>query len=199
MHEAYEVKILADGKDDAAGRARQPFSDFMKDFLVRKYGLKTIAMKHLGEIYASVQKNSDQIPHMKMFGLIAGMVILNTQTQLTIRTRMHRHSHTHERPTCGDAHSHPLNTHARAHDVAHGTEMQPDPSTNGISRGASIYMYIGTDKCRDMGCTNARFRSRRARKGLQFRGQATFEYQRVAQRRQGAERGSLIQIGSFSL
>lgn len=134
MHEAYEVKILADGKDDAAGRARQPFSDFMKDFLVRKYGLKTIAMKHLGEIYASVQKNSDQIPHMKMFGLIAGMVILKpTQTQSIISTRTHRHKHTHERPTCGDAHSHPLNTHACTHDVAH----------------------IGTDKCRDMGGTNA--------------------------------------------
>ena len=74
VHEAYEVKILADMKDDTAGRARQSFTDFIKDFLIRKYGLKTIATKHLNEIYASVQKNSEQIPHMKVFGLIAGMV-----------------------------------------------------------------------------------------------------------------------------
>jgi hypothetical protein len=74
VHEAYEVKIIADAKDVAAGRPRQPFSDFVKDFLIRKYGLKTIAMKHLGEIYASVEKNKEEIPHMKVFGLISGMV-----------------------------------------------------------------------------------------------------------------------------
>jgi hypothetical protein len=73
VHEAYEVKILADLKDEAGGRPVQPFNDFFRDFVVRKYGLKKIAMQHLGEIVACVEKNAD-IPHMKVFGKLAGMI-----------------------------------------------------------------------------------------------------------------------------
>ena len=75
VHEAYEVKILADIKDDDTGRARQPFTEFFKDFLVRKYGLKTIAMKHLAEIMASVEKNAQDVQHMLLFGRISGMIM----------------------------------------------------------------------------------------------------------------------------
>lgn len=53
MHEAYEVKVIADVKDDGVKRPRQNFTDFMKNFLVRKYGLKSIANKNLGEVHVS--------------------------------------------------------------------------------------------------------------------------------------------------
>uniref|UniRef100_A0A6U4NCR9 EF-hand domain-containing protein n=2 Tax=Hemiselmis andersenii TaxID=464988 RepID=A0A6U4NCR9_HEMAN len=74
VHEAYEVKILADIKDDAADRPRQSFTDFLKSFLVRKYGLKSIATKQLGEIYNSVIAQEAKLERVRCFGLISGMV-----------------------------------------------------------------------------------------------------------------------------
>jgi len=74
IHEAYEVKILADLSDDSSGRNRQPFVDFMRDFMVRKYGLKSIAMKHVGEIYASVEKNHEKSLTIRAFGHASGML-----------------------------------------------------------------------------------------------------------------------------
>lgn len=82
IHEAYEVKILADQKDDANNRPRQSFTDFLRDFLVRKYGLKSIATKHLGEIVGSIQKHSDQSV-IRLFGVISGMLDQQTWSPRT--------------------------------------------------------------------------------------------------------------------
>lgn len=74
VHESFEAKIQADYKDDGAKRPRQDFVAFVKDFVVRKYGLKSIAMKHLGEIVASVAKYWNDRSPIKLFGLVTGML-----------------------------------------------------------------------------------------------------------------------------
>ncbi|KAJ1477311.1 hypothetical protein T484DRAFT_1821817 [Baffinella frigidus] len=64
VHESFEAKIQADYKDDGAKRPRQDFVAFVKDFVVRKYGLKSIAMKHLGEIVRNYGLKSIAMKHL---------------------------------------------------------------------------------------------------------------------------------------
>jgi hypothetical protein len=75
VHEAFEAKILADARDDTKGRARQDFVAFTKDFVTRKYGLKSIAMKNLSEIVKTVNDKHRDLAPIRLFGLVSGMLM----------------------------------------------------------------------------------------------------------------------------
>jgi hypothetical protein len=53
----YEEKVRADEVDDREGNRREPMPEFIQDFFVNQYGLKSLARKHLGKLVTAVRIN----------------------------------------------------------------------------------------------------------------------------------------------
>mmetsp|Transcript_57084 Transcript_57084/g.133948 ORF Transcript_57084/g.133948 Transcript_57084/m.133948 type:complete len:293 (-) Transcript_57084:272-1150(-) len=70
----YEAKVVADGLDDKQGRKRGALPDFLKNYLIRQYGLKSIAMKNLQNMAAGVRKEWESSLRLKVFGTVSGMI-----------------------------------------------------------------------------------------------------------------------------
>ncbi|EKX52151.1 hypothetical protein GUITHDRAFT_102052 [Guillardia theta CCMP2712] len=70
----YEAKVLIDETFDKTGKPREPLPEFLKNFLIRQYGLKSIALKNLANIAAGVRKEFEKALRLKIFGKITGMI-----------------------------------------------------------------------------------------------------------------------------
>ena len=72
----YEGKVVADELMDKQKRPREPeaMPDFLKNFFIRQYGLKSIALKNLQNLAAGVRKECDNNTRLKLFGQLSGMI-----------------------------------------------------------------------------------------------------------------------------
>lgn len=70
----YESKALSDDICDKAGRVREPMPQFLKHYMIRKYGLKSIALKNLANLAAGVRQESCNSERLRVFGKITGML-----------------------------------------------------------------------------------------------------------------------------
>lgn len=73
----YEAKAKADKIDDGNSHPRAAFPEFIEEFLIDKYGLKSLADKHLSKIVASVRKYSEPTDkhydkRIALFGVVSG-------------------------------------------------------------------------------------------------------------------------------
>lgn len=76
-----EEKAKADAVDDSVNNRRDPFPEFIKEYLVHKFGLKSIALSNLQAIILGVKKgakgdrsNDDSPQRLETFGLVAGII-----------------------------------------------------------------------------------------------------------------------------
>ena len=75
----YEGKSVADTVDDREGNARQSFPEYMRDWMINKFGLKSIALSNLASLVMGVQKNVDNkdpgvLTRIRMFGHMSGII-----------------------------------------------------------------------------------------------------------------------------
>ena len=70
----YEGKVVADELMDKQKRPREAMPDFLKNFFIRQYGLKSIALKNLQNLAAGVRKECDNNTRLKLFGQLSGMI-----------------------------------------------------------------------------------------------------------------------------
>lgn len=73
----YEGKAIADSVDDREGNARQGFPEFMRDWMINKFGLKSIALSNLCSLVMGIQGKSDDKEagtRIRVFGHLSGII-----------------------------------------------------------------------------------------------------------------------------
>jgi len=70
----YEGKVVSDELMDKSNRPREPMPDFLKNFFIRQYGLKSIALKNLANLAAGVRKEAANNLRLDIFGGLAGVL-----------------------------------------------------------------------------------------------------------------------------
>lgn len=73
----YENKAQADLVDDRENNHRQSFPEYIRDFLINRFGLKSIALQNLKGMVLGIQKHSDDSDagkRIKVFGLLSGIL-----------------------------------------------------------------------------------------------------------------------------
>jgi len=77
----YEEKAKADKVDDGVNNLRQTFPEFLRDFMINKFGLKSIALTNLQSLILGVRKgaavkdaDTDTALRLRCFGLISGII-----------------------------------------------------------------------------------------------------------------------------
>ena len=73
----YEGKASADNVDDRDGNTRQGFPDYMRDWMINKFGLKSIAMSNLCSVVMGIQarcEDKEAGSRIRLFGRVAGVI-----------------------------------------------------------------------------------------------------------------------------
>ncbi len=84
----YEAKIIADEVDDRDGHIRSPFPEFIQEFFINHYGLKSLADKNLGKLVTGVRKYSKEGKHfdlrVRVFGTLSGILEPDEYSSVTL-------------------------------------------------------------------------------------------------------------------
>ena len=73
----YEGKATADQVDDREGNKRQSFPDFIRDWMINKFGLKSIALSNLASLILGIQAKKDDKDaglRIRAFGILSGII-----------------------------------------------------------------------------------------------------------------------------
>ena len=73
----YESKAHADMVDDREGNKRQSFPEFLRDWMIHKFGLKSIALSNLASVILGVQskrQDKDVGLRIEVFGYLSGII-----------------------------------------------------------------------------------------------------------------------------
>jgi len=73
----YEGKATADQVDDREGNTRQSLPEFMRDWMINKFGLKSIALSNLASLIMGIQAKKDEKDagiRIRTFGLLSGII-----------------------------------------------------------------------------------------------------------------------------
>ena len=85
----YEQKVIADEVDDRDGHIRAPFPEFIQEFFINHYGLKSLADKQLGKLVTGVRKHSQEGSkhfdlRVKVFGTLSGILDPDEYSSVTL-------------------------------------------------------------------------------------------------------------------
>ena len=75
----YEAKVMADEADDMDHRPRDGFPSFLCDYMLKEYGIKSLAMQNLAKLVKAVAEYSDTAhahydERIHVFGKLSGML-----------------------------------------------------------------------------------------------------------------------------
>jgi hypothetical protein len=88
----YEAKVKADEVDDREGNMRAPFPEFIQDFFINQYGLKSLADKQLGKLVTGVHKHSAAGAHYHSrahtFARLVGILDPENYNSITVNFMM---------------------------------------------------------------------------------------------------------------
>lgn len=81
VYECYEKKMVADMAEDRTAdktgallRRRQPLPDFIRDFLLHKFGLPSMADGHLFGVVDCIRKHAAGSHRLRLFGMLCGVL-----------------------------------------------------------------------------------------------------------------------------
>jgi hypothetical protein len=69
----YEAKVLADKRADLTGKQRMSLAQYLRTFLVHKYGVKKLALKHMIGIIKAIKKHRASVPRLNLFARLVGL------------------------------------------------------------------------------------------------------------------------------
>jgi hypothetical protein len=70
----FEGKVVSDELMDKTGRPRDSMPEFLKNFFIRQYGLKSIAVKNLANLAAGIRKEEASNLRLHLFGVLSGII-----------------------------------------------------------------------------------------------------------------------------
>merc|ERR1711939_1087170 len=73
----YEGKAHADMIDDREGNTRQAFPEYMRDWMINKFGLKSIALSNLCSVVMGIQaryQDKEAGSRIRVFGYVSGVI-----------------------------------------------------------------------------------------------------------------------------
>jgi len=79
----YEEKLQQDMRDKKKGIAAQSLKEFIKDVLIRKYGIRSMAMKYYKGLLAAIRERGHGNLRLQLFGRLCGYVRPEEADRLT--------------------------------------------------------------------------------------------------------------------